>query len=91
MNLKAAHCITEDNISGGIEETGRQLFDCAVNANLGKHTQLHSVGDGASWIKRQVDEQFGENGTYLIDFMHLCEYLVVRCAQLYRRHRIMAR
>jgi hypothetical protein len=46
-----------------------------VNANLGKQTQLHSVGDGASWIKRQVDEQFGEKGTYLIDFMHLCEYL----------------
>jgi hypothetical protein len=63
------------NFSGGIEETGRQLFDCAVNANLGKQTQLHSVGDGASWIKRQVDEHFGENGTYLIDFMHLCEYL----------------
>ncbi len=27
------------------------------------------------WIKRQVDEQFGEKATYLIDFMHLCEYL----------------
>ena len=63
------------NFSGGIEETGCQLFECAVNANLGKQTQLHSVGDGVSWIKRQVDEQFGENGTYLIDFMHLCEYL----------------
>jgi len=63
------------NFSGGIEETGRQLFDCAVNAKFGKQTQLHSVGDGASWIKRQVDEQFGSNGSYLIDLMHLCEYL----------------
>ncbi|MCK5190732.1 MAG: UPF0236 family protein [Methylococcales bacterium] len=63
------------NFSGGIEETGRQLFGCAMNANFGKQTHLHSVGDGASWIKRQVDEQFGENGTYLIDLMHLCEYL----------------
>ena len=63
------------NFSGGVEETGRQLFDCAVKANFGKQTQLHSVGDGASWIRRQVEEQFGVNGSYLIDLMHLCEYL----------------
>lgn len=63
------------NFSGGIEETGRQLFDCAAKANFGHQTHLHSVGDGASWIKRQVDEQFGNQGHYLIDFMHLCEYL----------------
>ncbi len=71
------------NFSGGIEETGRQLFDCAVNANFGKQTQLHSVGDGASWIKRQADEQLGEKGTYLIDLMHLCEYLADAAPQLY--------
>ena len=63
------------NFSGGVEETGRQLFDCAVKANFGRQTKLHSVGDGASWIKRQVEERFGSNGIYLIDLMHLCEYL----------------
>jgi len=63
------------NFSGGIEETGKQLLSVAKSANFGNQTYLHSVGDGASWIKRQVDEKFGSHGHYLIDFMHLCEYL----------------
>jgi len=63
------------NFSGGVEETGQQLFSGAVKANFGNQTYLHSVGDGAAWIKRQIDEQFGEHGHYLIDLMHLCEYL----------------
>lgn len=71
------------NFSGGIEETGRRLFDCAVKANFGKQTHLHSVGDGAAWIRLQVEEQFGGNGSHLIDLMHLCDYLAQaapRCA-----------
>lgn len=63
------------NFSGGSEATGRQLWDCAVRANFGRQTRLHAVGDGAGWIYTQVDQQFGSQGHYLIDFMHLCEYL----------------
>lgn len=63
------------NFSGGVEETGKQLLSGAKSANFGNQTYLHSVGDGASWIKRQVDDKFGSHGHYLIDFMHLCEYL----------------
>jgi hypothetical protein len=63
------------NFSGGTEATGRQLLACAVQAHFGKQTHLHAVGDGAAWIKNQVDEQFGSQGHYLIDFMHLCGYL----------------
>jgi hypothetical protein len=33
------------------------------------------VGDGAPWIAAQVQEKFGANGSYLVDFYHACEYL----------------
>lgn len=63
------------NFSGGSATTGRQLRDCAMKANFGKQSRLHAVGDGAGWIQTQVNQQFGSQGRYLIDFMHLCEYL----------------
>src|SRR6201985_2255183 len=31
--------------------------------------------DGAPWIVSQVEEHFGAQGSYLIDFYHVCEYL----------------
>ncbi len=33
------------------------------------------VGDGAPWIVGQIEQQFGDQGSYLIDFYHVCEYL----------------
>jgi hypothetical protein len=33
------------------------------------------VGDGAPWIVGQIEDLFGEQGSYLIDFFHVCEYL----------------
>lgn len=60
---------------GTVEDAGKILFDTACRAGFGKSTFLHAVGDGASWIKRQVDEQFGTQGHYLIDLYHVCEYL----------------
>lgn len=56
-------------------DAGQQLYDCAVQAGFGKRTQLHAVGDGATWIAGQIDEQFGAQGSYLIDFYHICDYL----------------
>lgn len=44
---------------------------------------MHSVGDGAPWIVKQVQRVFGQHGTYLVDFYHLSEYLAAaapRCA-----------
>ncbi len=46
-----------------------------MQAGFGKKTQLHAVGDGATWIADQIDERFGAQGSYLIDFYHLCGYL----------------
>ena len=62
-------------VEGGVETAGRQLFECAVRAGFGATSHVHAVGDGASWIVGQVEEQFGTQGSYLIDFYHVCEYL----------------
>ena len=62
-------------IEGGVEEAGRRLFACAVRAGFGTDSRVHAVGDGAPWIVGQIEERFGEQGSYLIDFYHVCEYL----------------
>jgi hypothetical protein len=62
-------------IEGGVETAGRQLLACAVRAGFGADSRVHAVGDGAPWIVGQVEERFGEQGSYLIDFYHVCEYL----------------
>jgi hypothetical protein len=61
--------------SGTVADAGKQLYHCAVQAGFGKGTHLHAVGDGAAWIADPIDEQFGAQGSYLIDFYHLCDYL----------------
>jgi hypothetical protein len=62
-------------IEGGVETAGRRLLDCAVRAGFGADSRVHAVGDGAPWIVGQVEQQFGDQGSYLIDFFHVCEYL----------------
>jgi len=62
-------------IEGGVEVAGRRLLDCAVRAGFGADSRVHAVGDGAPWIVGQIEEQFGEQGSYLVDFYHVCEYL----------------
>jgi hypothetical protein len=47
----------------------------AQAAGAGPKTKVHGVGDGADWITTQFGEQFGEQGTYLLDFWHVSEYL----------------
>jgi Uncharacterised protein family (UPF0236) len=63
-----------------VEVAGQQLLSCVHIAGATDKTKVHCVGDGARWIANQVEEQFGSNGTYLIDFYHLCEYLSVAAA-----------
>jgi Uncharacterised protein family (UPF0236) len=63
------------SIEGGVEVAGRRLLKCAVRAGFGTNSRVHAVGDGAPWIVGQVEEQFGAQGSYLIDFYHVCEYL----------------
>ena len=63
------------SIEGGVEEAGRRLLSCAVRAGFGANSRVHAVGDGAPWIVGQIEERFGDQGSYLIDFYHVCEYL----------------
>lgn len=60
---------------GSVEEVGRQWKASVVEAGGGQETELHCVGDGATWIVKQMEKQFGKQAKYLIDFYHLSDYL----------------
>lgn len=62
-------------LQGDVTEAGKQLFGCARSAGFGKQSRVHAVGDGADWISLQVEERFGGQGSYLVDFYHVCDYL----------------
>jgi Uncharacterised protein family (UPF0236) len=56
-------------------EAGAVWLDCVKRAGAGAQTRIHGVGDGAAWIIEQAQQRFGEQGSYLIDFYHVSEYL----------------
>jgi hypothetical protein len=58
-----------------VEKTGRRWGHCALQAGWSSNSRIHSVGDGAEWIRLQAHEVFGAQGTYLCDFYHVSEYL----------------
>jgi hypothetical protein len=60
---------------GSVKAVGKHVLHCVKAVGINKQTRVHCVGDGAVWIADQVEEQFGTNATYLIDFYHVCEYL----------------
>lgn len=60
---------------GTVEEVGQQLRCCVDKVGCNEDTKIHCIGDGAPWIANQVEEQFGTQATYLVDFYHVCEYL----------------
>lgn len=62
-------------LQGDVAKAGQKLLDCARQAGLGRGTYVHAVGDGAPWIAAQVEDQFGAQGHYLLDFYHVCDYL----------------
>lgn len=61
--------------TAGVDPAGDQLGVCAARIGLDARTRVHAVGDGAPWIADQTERVFGAQGSYLIDFYHLCEYL----------------
>jgi hypothetical protein len=66
-----------------VEETGRRWGHCAREAGWGVNSLIHTLGDGADWIRLQSREVFGKQGSFLCDFYHVSEYLgtaAVPCA-----------
>lgn len=53
-------------------------------AGLDGKTSVHGVGDGAGWILKQFHENFGQQGSYLIDFYHVSEYLAAAASEVAR-------
>jgi hypothetical protein len=64
-------------LTGDVALAGKQLRACTKRAGFGKGHRVHGVGDGAPWIASQIKERFGSQGSYLLDFYHVCEYLSV--------------
>lgn len=62
-------------LQGGVEGAGRELFNGARQVGFGVDTRVHAIGDGAPWITDQIDQHFGQQGQFLVDFYHACEYL----------------
>lgn len=60
---------------GSVNDAGQCLLNSAILAGFGRQTQLHAIGDGAPWIAEQVQDKFGRQGNYLVDFYHVCDYL----------------
>lgn len=60
---------------GTTQVAGCLWLQTAQLAGLDDRTSVHGVGDGAGWILTQFKENFGPQGTYLIDFYHVSEYL----------------
>ena len=60
---------------GNAETASKHMLYCIKTAGADEKTKVHCVGDGAPWIANRIEENFGSNATYLIDFYHLCEYL----------------
>jgi hypothetical protein len=85
--LAHEHGKTQVHFGGAFQESvdtvGNIMFHTACQAGFGRQTYLHAVGDGAVWLADQVETQFGDQGHYLLDFYHACEYLgdaAVACA-----------
>lgn len=60
---------------GSVEEVGCRWGHCAREAGWGLNSQIHTLGDGAEWIRLQSRQVFGEQGSFLCDFYHVSEYL----------------
>ena len=73
---QSAHACASVAVTAGNPESAGALWQAlAQREGLRPQTRLHGVGDGALWLADQMALQFGRQGTYLVDFYHVCEYL----------------
>jgi hypothetical protein len=60
----------------GTAETAAWVWrEVALKGGLDEKTHVHGLGDGAPWIVDKFRDNFGEQGSYLLDFYHVSEYL----------------
>lgn len=57
-----------------VDQVGKLWAECAKTAGRGLNTQIHGLGDGATWIQKQA-QTYLQPKRYLVDFYHICEYL----------------
>ena len=60
---------------GSAEAAAWTWQETARLAGCQDKTEVHGVGDGATWIHDRFKENFGDRGRYLVDFYHASEYL----------------
>lgn len=60
---------------GSSEVAGWVWQQVAQMAGWTAKSRVHGVGDGAPWIVEKFTDYFGGQGSYLIDFWHVSEYL----------------
>lgn len=66
----------------GSAETASWFWrEIAQAAGLKPKTLVHGVGDGAPWIVEKFTDNFGWQGSYLVDFYHLSQYLAAAAPQ----------
>ena len=59
----------------GPTEAGEKWAKITKEVGWGTKSKIHSVGDGSLWIVNQSRIQFGNQGTFLLDFYHASEHL----------------
>jgi len=70
---------------GTAETAGWVWREVALAAGLQAQTRVHGVGDGAPWIVDKFRDNFGQQGSYLLDFYHVSEYLAKAAPGLVRK------
>lgn len=72
---KDSHTTVYGATFGNVEATGRRWGHVTRAAGWGLNSRIHTVGDGAEWIRLQSQEVFGPQARFLCDFFHVSEYL----------------
>lgn len=60
---------------GSVDAVGDGLEIIAKRAGFTEKTTVHALGDGAIWVREQMERVFGCQMNFTIDFFHLCDYL----------------
>jgi hypothetical protein len=60
---------------GSVDLVGDGLAVIAKRVGFGNKTKVHGLGDGAIWVREQMERVFGSQMNFMVDFFHLCDYM----------------